>query len=380
MIRRHFLSITTLSVATVFALVPGCTTLTVEGDDAGGSDPVDATVTTPDTGNKPGADAAPDAKKDAGSDAKPDAKPVVDAAAETGPPAPAEGSACTTVGQIFKRGCGFCGNQEAICEGTKLVSAYGLCSGEVANGCTPGSTRQAACGLCGTRQEICQNSCQWAAGGCTGEVAMGCSPGSIKTTTAGCNVQGEVKVLTCENTCMYGQPSACGPIPTASLAINANLNQEAAGNFTLSALTDQIKRYDVLFGPSACPAALDLDNTSFVWIKLTNPTNMTAKVSVWGAQAAGGQDMDTVIGWYNTANPPANDTDRLACTGYIDDDCQDAPCDTNSGIWGGLIDFPGGPDARPSIPPNGAVVVLVQAYSSNETGTFALHVRTDSLL
>ena len=148
--RRHVLSITTLSVVTFFALVPGCTTLSVEGSDDGGGSSTggeDATVTpTPDTGSK--VDATSEVKDSSVSavDAKADVVATKDASADVtvdvGKPPPAAGSACTTIGEIFKKGCGLCGTQEAVCESTKVVSAYGFCQGEVANGCAPGSTRR----------------------------------------------------------------------------------------------------------------------------------------------------------------------------------------------------------------------------------------------
>ncbi|MFO0665507.1 MAG: hypothetical protein U0174_16240 [Polyangiaceae bacterium] len=384
MIRRHIFSIATFSVATVFALVPGCTTLTVEGDDAGSGEVIDATVTKPDTGSTPAQDAAPDVK-DAGkiTDAKPDNAVTDSGKPDTGTPAPNPGDACMTPGAIFKRGCGLCGTQEAICEANKVVSAYGFCTGEVANGCTPGATRQAACGLCGSRQEICQNNCVWAAGGCQNEVANGCTPGTTKTTTAGCVVQGEVKVLTCQNTCMYDVGGACGPIPTATLGINGTVGQSSSLVVSLSPTSDTMKRYD--FGgldfTDTCPATLDAALTTYVWVKLTNPTAMTAKVSVW-LSGAGGANIDTMLGWYNRANPPTDDAGRLACSGYINDDCgSEGPCDQGSGLWSGLIDFTsaGDVDARPTIPPNGAIILYVGAYSTATTGNLTVNTRTDIL-
>lgn len=381
--RRHILSIATVSVASALALMPGCTSLTVEGDDSGAGE-VDAFVAPPDTGTVTVKDSGSDAKDSSTKpDAKADANPPVDSGVDSGPVAPAEGSACATVGQTFKRPCGTCGSQEAICEGTKTVSAYGFCSGEVPNGCTPGSTRQAACGFCGTRQEVCQNSCAWAAGSCQNEVANGCTPGSTKTTTAGCVNQGEVKVLTCQNTCLFDAGGACGPLPSSTLAINPAAGQSASNTFALSPSNDVITNYD--FGgfdfTDTCPLTLGATKTSYLWVKLTNPTAQVAKVSVWLSKAAGGADIDTMMAWYNRSTPPPDDATRLACSGYVNDDCGGtAPCDPYT-LSSGLIDFTGEGDldARPSIPANGAIMVYIGTFNANTTGNLVVNVRTDTL-
>src|SRR5262249_6793168 len=79
-------------------------------------------------------------KKDAGKDSG-----KTDAGKDAGPPPPDEGTACSTPNQIFKRTCGFCGTQEAIClagddGGAAKVSPYGECNNQVDNGCKPGAT------------------------------------------------------------------------------------------------------------------------------------------------------------------------------------------------------------------------------------------------
>lgn len=382
--RRHLLSIATVSVASVLVMMPGCSTLTVEGDDSGAAE-VDAYVAPAETGPAPGKDSGSEVKDATTKDATTkDSSSPVDAGIDTGPVAPAPGAACTTVGETFKRGCGTCGTQEAICEATKTVSAYGFCSGEVPNGCTPGATRQAACGFCGTRQEICQNNCAWAAGGCQNEVANGCTPGSTKTTTAGCVNQGEVKVLTCQNTCMFDAGGACGPIPTSTLAINQTVGQAASNTFSLSPTTEVLKNYD--FGgfdyTDTCPLTLGSTKTSYLWVKLTNPTAKAATVSVWLSKAAGGNDLDTMMAWYNRSTPPPDDAARLTCNGYINDDCGgEDPCDPGNTLAPGLIDFTGvgDMDARPIIPANGAIVVYIGAFGANTTGNLVVNVRTDVL-
>ena len=361
-----------VAVATA-STMPGCSADGVGGTEEDSGAVQDATViedvaTPRDTGVDAKLDAAADAKKDTGVDAAKDTG-TPDTGTDAGSTGPAPGSACATPGQTFVQSCGFCGKQEAICEGNKVVSAYGICTGEVPNGCTPGSSRQSTCGLCGTKNEICQANCQWAAGSCGGEPANACAPGAVKYTTAGCTLAQTFRKQTCETNCQYGAPAPlpCGPKDT-DLTISSAAGATVSAEFDLSPTTDQIPT----FFSGACPISSFRNgvSTSYKWVVLRNPTAQTAKVEIWFDNVAGGADVDTIVTYYPGDTPPDGNA-RLACTGVVNDTCSSAPC---IGSWSGLV----GNNAA-TIPPNGSIIVYHAAYSSTGTGPFVMFARTTSL-
>lgn len=360
-----------VAVATA-STMPGCSAdgVTGEGDEDSGTfedAPALIDVGVPETSAPK--DAAADAKKDTGTDAKADAKDSSTTDASDGGGqvvGPAPGSACATPGTIFQQSCGFCGKQEAVCEGTKVVSAYGPCAGEVANGCSPGTSRQSTCGLCGTKNEVCQNNCQWAAGACGGEPAMACAPGAVKYTTAGCSDPDTFRKQTCENTCQFGLPA---PLPCAPkdnfLTISGAVGASVNADFDLSPLADQIPKLN----SGNCPGTLSATMTSYKFVELRNTTAQTAKVEVWFDNVTGGNDLDTIVTYY-PGNVAPTGAGRLACTGVINDICSSSPC---VGSWSGLV----GTNAV-TIPPNSSVMVYHAMWSTG-TGSFTMFAKTTSL-
>src|SRR5690606_2401896 len=101
-----------------------------------------------------------------------------------------EGDPCSTPNQIFKRSCGLCGTQEAICltseSGSNFVSPYGECTGQVLDGCMPGTVEEAPCGNCGTQKRTCNQYCAWSTGSCQNQPPDHCTPGSVELLSAGC--------------------------------------------------------------------------------------------------------------------------------------------------------------------------------------------------
>lgn len=362
-----------LVAAATASTMPGCSADGVSGSDEDSGSAEDATVLTDvgspqDTGTDSAKDAAADAKKDTGVDAAKDVG--VDTGVDSGQiQGPAPGSACTTPGMTYQQSCGFCGKQEAICEATKIVSQYGVCTGEVANGCTPGTSRQSTCGLCGTRNEVCQNNCQWASGSCGGEPMNACSPGAVKYTTAGCSLANTFRKQTCEQNCQFGLPAPlpCGP-KDSDLTVSTLVGGSVSAEFDFSAANDQIPR---LNSTSACPATINGTSTSYKYITVKNTSAQAAKVEIWFDKVVGGANQDTIVAWYPGTAIPTTQAERLACSGAVNDICSSAPC---VGSWSGLV----GTQA-PTIPANSSIVVYHAGYFASATGSFVMYAKTVSL-
>ncbi len=307
-------------------------------------------------------DSGTDASRDGSADAS-------DSSVADGGSSPATGTACTTVGFIYPKKCGFCGTSEAACEADMKVGVYGACSGEVVDGCMPGTTRSSACGLCGTKSEICQNNCQWASGTCMGEPVGACAPGNVKYTTAGCTTANTFRKQTCGTTCQYGapEPPPCKPKDTG-VAIATTVGGTVTFSGELSKLTDQIPRQ----GSGTCPTTPSTTSTSYAYVEVKNTTAQAAKVEIWFDAPAGGTDIDTVVTTYPGNVIPTTPAARNACTNTVNDFCSTLPC---TGSWSGLVGT-----AAVSIPAGGSILVYHAAYFSDDTGPFDMFVKTTSLL
>jgi len=293
-------------------------------------------------------------KKDAGKDAS-----SKDAAKDSGPKAPEPGDPCTTVDQKFKRSCGKCGTQEALCLADLTVSEYSACSNEIGL-CIPGSTQ--ACGNCGT--QTCSNSCNW--GTCQGQPANSCSPGSVDYTTAGCTTPQTYRERVCGETCTWGNYSAtCGaPNNPLKLTISGTVNGTVSGNYNLTA-TKLGKRV------TSCSSSPSTDaNYPYEIVEVRNNTAKAAKVSLW---LSGTPAIDTVMAVYPTNLPPQTDEQLKACS-KVNDQCAASLC---TSPWSGLTDV--------SIPAGEVILVRFGAYwhvndpDDLTTGPVRLTVRTDAL-
>jgi hypothetical protein len=303
-------------------------------------------------------------KKDAGKDGS------ADAGKDSGPTAPNSGDPCTTANKLFKRSCGKCGQQEAICQasgdgGALVVSDYGDCTNEIGT-CTPGET--AACGNCGTK--TCSNSCNW--GSCLGQPQPeNCSPGSVSYTTGGCSGQ-TYKQRSCANDCKWGDYSlTCGaPVNPNTLTISATTNGTVIGNYALK--EGQVGSRSSSY---SCPGTATSGSYPYEVIEVKNATTKTATISAW---LSGSPAMDTVLAAYDTNLPPQDDTAIGNCT-KTNDQCPSALC---TSPWSGLTGT-----SAVTIQAGKSIILRAASYwevddtyaDDPTTGPFTLTVRTDAL-
>ncbi len=281
---------------------------------------------------------------------------------------PPTGSGCQVVGEIYTARCGVCGTSEAACEADHKVGGYGVCQGEVVDGCQPGSTRPSSCGLCGTSADTCQLDCRWRSGKCV-EPVDACEPGNVRYVTAGCGAADTFRKQWCGSSCQYAAPDslACAPkddfVSVSPLVAGKTIT---AGQ--LSLLTQQIPT----IGSGSCPSRVLSSRTSFAWHQIKNTTQQTARVAVWFAAPRAGRDVDTIVAAYPGSSIPA-DADRASCQ-VVNDVCLGAECNPDPTAWSGLV----GPDAL-TIPPGESYTIYHAAYFSDDTAPYEMHVKTLSL-
>jgi hypothetical protein len=298
-------------------------------------------------------------KKDAGKDAG------KDAAKDSGPPTPQPGDSCTTVDQTFKKMCGKCGSQEALCLANNTVSDYGVCTNETGE-CTPGATEP--CGNCGTR--TCTSSCSW--GSCTNQPQNSCSPGALEYSTAGCTTAQTYRERTCGATCIWGNFSGTCVTPNnpLKLTISGTVTGTVNGTYSLSA-NKLGKR-----SPSSCPGSPTTGSDyPYEIVEVKNATTKTATIT---AYLSGTPAIDTVLTAYQTNLQPATDAELGACA-TANDQCP-------SGLTGCTSPWSGLTGANAVTIPAGQAVLLriVSWYAVNTadettTGSVKLTVRTDAL-
>ncbi len=310
-----------------------------------------------------------DGGKDAGKDASiKDAAP--DAPKDSGAPTPNPGDPCATIDQIFKKSCGKCGQQEAICKANDggtggIVSAYGLCQNEIGQ-CVPGET--AACGNCGTKS--CSNSCNWNA--CLGQPANSCSPGTTQYSSAGCLTPNTFIKKTCGANCQFG--TFTNTCESPSLTVPATVNDVSSGTWTLSA-TQQAKRPEWGLGPATCPATdLSLAVRPYFAVPVTNNTGKAAVVQIYNS---GANPLDTILSVYPGSTLPSTDDEIKACTTGADD-CESLNdvCGNEANL-GSYLDWAGMDDV--TIPAGATVMVVTAGYYDDTLGDFTLNVKTKSL-
>lgn len=283
------------------------------------------------------------------------------------PPPPEPGDPCTTLDEKFSKQCGKCGKQETICQatgdgGALVWQPYGPCTGEMGL-CTPGTTE--ACGNCGTR--TCTYTCNW--GACGGEPPNSCSPGAIEYTQAGCTTPTTYKNKTCGSNCQWGQFSATCAEPNNpnKMTLSATVGGVVSQQWALTSA-------NVGKSPSSCTSTASFtNNVQYVAVEVRNPTNQTAKISLYHSKAPSGSEIDTEIWVYKSILPPYNDATLRACDWGVNDSCSvtGTPCgNTTSYNFAGVENV--------LVPPQGKVLVYSAGYSSTVTGPFMLNVRTDA--
>ncbi|MBK6464653.1 MAG: hypothetical protein IPF92_27165 [Myxococcales bacterium] len=368
-------------LAVVVGAAGGCATATVvEDEDAGtATTVVDSSV--PDT-NKPTVDSsttpdtAPPAKDSAPPDtAPPDTAPPVDAAPDTAtlaprpgetvdPLAPKPGDPCpagVNLNDIIDRRCGKCGNQKALCiagaGGTKVVDAYGACTGEktAADACLPRERVLADCGVCGKQTRDCDLSCAYVEGACTGQVPGGCTANEETFIEGVCPNPGDVRRQVCSPMCVKGTPEACAPRPAP--APDHTVTVGAMGVGVTQAITfdaaKTLTQPELPFcgdDPAPCPLALSSTARPYRYVRVENPGAAARTVTI---ETTG--STDTMMAYYLGAAPAPTPAARIACTGQFSDDVTG----TNPSLTG------------VSIPAAGAITVYVGKYDSGAgTTTF----------
>lgn len=239
---------------------------------------------------------------------------TADAAAEAGPPAPIPGQPCSKLDEIFKRACGACGTQTALCfaedGGAGTVSDYGPCAGEVVNGCVAGTTEDVACGNCGMQKKTCDKTCKWSTSSCA-QPPGACKAGTVEHTTTGCPAVNTYRQRSCSAVCSFSAYTACAaPANETVLEINGIKGQIAAASVQLSA--DRMSAG--LPASGACPAAtLVAGDYPYAYVEIKNTTLQTATVAVYTSVPAGGTSFSRVLAGYKVPFVPADDAARLQC-------------------------------------------------------------------
>lgn len=292
-----------------------------------------------------------------------------DSGVDAGAPPPNPGDTCTDGSKIITKTCGACGKASARCDvpdgqPTGTVSAYGVCEGEKAGGCIPGTTQ--ACGNCGT--QTCTNACGW--GTCTAQGV--CKAGDVDYTSAGCTTAGTYSARTCSGTCAWGNyAGTCAePINANKMTISTTVGNVVSADWTLA---PGFKRVTGTCGSSTYA---DDGYPGFI-VEVRNPsTTKTAKISAFHSKVTGGAELDTLISAYKKLLPPRTAAEYQACDFGIEDGCSDITNLCGNATPTGL-NLAGMKDII--IPPGGKVLVYSVGYSSSLTGALKLNLKTDAM-
>jgi hypothetical protein len=256
-------------------------------------------------------------------------KPKADGSAPVVTPnAPAEGDSCMKVDEIYKKSCGACGVQEALCQfgsedaGAGVVSNYSVCHDEMGS-CEPGVVATVACGNCGTQVKTCSKYCAWSATTCAGEPVNSCPAGTVAWTTAGCPQMGTFRARACGDACSWGGYAGSCSAPDFKLTVAGTVGATSQIILPLGA---GIKGKRVT-GACATGATVSTDGDHAVaYVRVTNNASKKATLSVYSAQAPGGPVLDTSLAAY--AAQPTNDEALKACEKGTGESCATAnlPC------------------------------------------------------
>ena len=368
----------------------------------------DATPHKPDA-SKP--DAAPDAgKPDATPDAQPDATTdaPVDASLDTKPDAPDAakdgavdapkdvydpvGSKCTPEGTVEARPCGVCGKQQRLCLGA-IWQDWGSCSGEVPNGCTPGTTDYVGCGMCGQLKRECTSMCTWMTGICSGEPANACEPGLLEYSDGLSCASGTGRTRECSKPsaaadggvtgCTWSNYSTACVAPLTSLIAPAIVGEKVGGVFVANTQLDYV--YENYYStPIDAAKTLCMIDTTYpykapgTFVKISNPSTSTVTLSIWMTEAKSGTltNADVAMAVFPGGTIPTN----LGACGQLGEACYSGctgmPKSALAAVTAGTI---GG---APTIAPGGEIMVylLVDDYYAPKTSyDVGLFVKTESV-
>ena len=305
-------------------------------------------ATTPrDSGSNPPRDAAPDARDSGGTTS------------------PVAGTACTVMGDVKERACGFCGTQQTVCDtdgmGGSVWSDYGRCDNEVADTddrCMPGTASDNDCGLCGKSADVCQRDCTWGRGSCR-EPAGACTPDEVRYITAGCGTSGNYRKQVCSATCSFG---AASPMPCGGMDPFVNITRAKDFSVTINGvLQGEINKLNTS-GTNPCqPANLLSDGAvpaanlmPYAYIELRNPQPKRATVELEFAPDASTASFGYTFAAVYDGSMPTDNASRAACT-KSNEYCSSSSGSTYWSCFKGTDAF--------TIPANGKVFVYIQALS-----------------
>lgn len=337
------------------------------GSDTEATDPTGTGTQLPPSQSSGGGGTADAGKKDSGK---------VDSGADAGPPPPNPGDSCTKANTKATRPCGACGTQESLCTavddaGTLQWGDYGVCEGEVADGCIPGTVVTEACGNCGTLTKTCTKYCAYTSGACTGEPADSCSPGAVDYTTASCPTANTYRNRTCGSACTWSNFSSTCAAPN-----NPNQMNVAATVGSVSSQTWTLSSSSVGHKPIGCGGSASTSDVQRVAVQINNTTGKKATVSIYHSKASGGNELDTILWAYNKTLPPNDDTSLVACDYGVEDSCSGT---TPSNLCGNTSVYNLAGMSNVTINAGASLLVYSAGYSGSVTGAFVLNVKTDAL-
>lgn len=302
---------------------------------------------------------------------------------DAGPPPPEPGDACTKIDQIFKKACGACGTQEAVClasgdAGAGTVSDYGPCTNEIAGGCIPGTEEDVACGNCGTAKKTCNKYCAWSTSACTGQPANSCKPGSVEYTAAGCGPS-TYRKRDCQDSCQWTNYSTSCAAPVNDIVLNIN---GTAGQTASTTVQFSTAKMGPRLGYGTCPQTSNLSSGDYpyAYVEVKNTTAKAAAVTIYLTTATGGAVIDTVMAAYDTPIMPMDDAGRKNCKWGLNDQsyATDEQALTGDSDFSILKAVP--------IPAGASILVYVSTYvqysatnPANTTGPIKFAVKTDTL-
>ncbi len=351
--------------------------------DSGSGSPPSTTIPPSNSGGGEGPDDGdPEDGIDAGVDSgKKDAGPKdagTDAAQDAGLPAPTPGAPCAVANQKYQRTCGTCGKQSAVCIAKDggaggIVSDYGACRDEVANGCVPGTQETVACGNCGTQTRTCNAFCSWSSSGCQGQPAQSCTPNSVELDGLTCQ-DNLYRRRACSASCTWGNYSAQCEAPPSSLVAPLSIGGITT---TYVNLTEDQTAQLLAVSARSCPlTSFATETTPYAYIEVKNEGPKAVTVSIFTAQPTGAPSLDTVLGVYQGTTIPTTAAARKACKGYVADD--------GTTTLTGSYNYASLDGAKAvTIPANSSVQVYVASYLTwgvtEVAGTVKVGVKTESI-
>lgn len=350
------------------------------GDPGSGLTPTEPPSSQVPNGSSGDEDKTPTPTGDAGKKTDAGKPPTKTDAGNDAAPPPTEGDPCPKPNEIFKRSCGLCGTQSAVClvpedGGTSYVSPYGECSDQVPNGCVPGTQEEVPCGDCGTLKRTCSKYCSWSTTSCQNEPPQHCTPGAVELVSAGCPAD-KYRQKTCKATCTWDNISVTCSEPPSFVLVAPTVGSTTSTIAVLRA-AQTTGRLSL-----SCPGANILSSpvTPYAYVEVRNPNPKAVTVSIFNSQATPSSPViDTVMAAYEGATIPSTDAQRKNCIkGVADDGDTVLTGDSNFASLDGTA-------GAVTIPAGGSVQVYFAAYyaydastPTKSTGMLKLNVKTEA--